>query len=106
MLSGFPYTKLLYNPFYGYYGVYEAPLGDDDPVTGETRRYPTQHIFNVRVEKTFRIGRSNFGISVDVYNLFNADTPMSYYTFDNPQFGTVSDRTSPINARINLRFFF
>jgi len=76
------------------------------PTTGEERRYPAQHIFDVRLEKTFRVGKGNFGVSVDIFNLFNANTPISYYTFNNLQYGAVSDRTSPISARVNIRFFF
>jgi outer membrane receptor protein involved in Fe transport len=106
LLSGLPYTKSLYNPFYGYYGVYETPLGGKDPETEITRRYPTQHLFDLRVEKTFRIDKYNFGVYVDIFNLFNTDTPISYYTSDNPLYETVSQRISPVNARINLRFFF
>jgi hypothetical protein len=106
LLSGFPYTKLLMNPFYGYYGIYETPLGGKDPVTGKIRRYPTLHSFDLRIEKTFKVWNGHFGVYGDIYNIFNAATPTSYYTFDNPQYEHVSTRTSPINARINIRYSF
>ncbi len=106
MFTGFPYTKLLMNPFYNYYGIYETPLGAKDPVTGKTRRYPTLHSFSIRIEKTFRIWKGHFGVYADIYNVFNANTPTSYYTQNNPFYEKVSRRTSPITARINVRYSF
>jgi outer membrane receptor protein involved in Fe transport len=105
-LSGFPYTKLLINPFYNFYGMYETPLGADDPATGIARRYPSLNTLDLRIEKTFRVGKGNLGVYADIYNTFNADTPISYYTFDNPQYETVSSRTSPIHVRLNVRYSF
>lgn len=106
LLSGFPYTKLLINPFNGYYGIYETPLGEKDPETGKVRRYPTLHSFDLRIEKTFKVWKGQFGIYADIYNVLNANTPISYYTFDNPLYGKVARRVSPINARVNVRYSF
>ena len=83
------------SPFYGYYGVYEIPLGEEDPVTGKKRRYPTLHSVDLRIEKTFNILKGQFAIYADIFNLFNANTATSYYTFDNPQYEQISNRTSP-----------
>jgi len=106
LFSGFPYTKNLINPFYGYYGIRETPLGGKDPETGKIRRYPTQHSFSLRIEKTFKVWKGNFGIYADIYNLLNASTTTSYHTDDNPLYGTVAARMSPITARINIRYSF
>jgi hypothetical protein len=106
LLSGLPYTKSLMNPFYGYYGVYETPLGEEDPVTGKKRRYPTLHSVDLRIEKTFNILKGQFAVYADIFNLFNTNTATSYYTFDNPQYEQISKRTSPIALRLNLRYSF
>jgi len=106
LLSGLPYTKYLIDPYLGYYAMYETPLGGKDPKTGKVRRYPTRHSLDLRVEKTFKVWKGFLGVYVDIFNIFNANTPISYYTQDNPLFEKVAERMSPINAKINIRYSF
>jgi outer membrane cobalamin receptor len=73
--SGFPYTPDLNIPF---------PIDDRGSrgqiVTNSLRR-PATFTMDIRAQKTFTIGKYNFGYYIQVYNLFDADNLQGNYPF-------------------------
>jgi hypothetical protein len=73
-------------------------------------RYPGQHNLDMRLEKFFNFGEKfRFGVLIDMFNVFNADTPTSYETrieAGRDPFGFVRRIRSPRTFRLGIHFQF
>ncbi len=74
-----------------------------------SRRMPSELYFDLKAEKIFRIaGRYSVEISVDIINLFNKNTPLSYvsYTEQSPSWMIPTSIILPRRAMLGLKFVF
>jgi hypothetical protein len=74
-----------------------------------SRRMPNELYFDLKAEKVFRIAsRYSVGISFDIINLFNEDTPLSYvsYTAESPNWMTPTRIILPRRAMLGLKLEF
>jgi hypothetical protein len=74
-----------------------------------SRRMPSELYFDVKAEKVFMIAnRYSVEVSLDVINLFNENTPLSYvsYTKENPNFMVPTTLILPRRAMLGLKFVF
>jgi hypothetical protein len=74
-----------------------------------SRRMPNELYFDLKAEKVFRIAdRYSVGISFDVINLFNEDTPLSYvsYTAESPSWMIPTTIILPRRAMLGLKLEF
>jgi hypothetical protein len=90
-------------------GLYAEPLR----IYGEEKgafREPAQHNLDMRLEKFFTLGvRFRLGLLIDMFNIFNADTPTSLETRierGRDPFGFVRGIRSPRTFRLGLHFEF
>jgi hypothetical protein len=70
-----------------------------------SRRYPNSKNLDLRVEKTFKIGKIKLGLLVDVFNVFNEGQVNSYSTTAT-SFEEVISIVNPRAFRAGLRFWF
>ena len=73
-------------------------------------------LFDLKLAKNVRLGDKRFSIGVDIYNLFNNDTVLTYQdnfdTVDNPatpfveQWGQATSLLSPRFVRLTIQFDF
>ena len=71
--------------------------------------YPDRYIWDVKLEKEFRIGRTAFAVFCDVFNVFNSNTENDVYTISsNPsiEYGKIEGIIDPRIFRIGGRFTF
>lgn len=71
--------------------------------------YPDRYIWDVKLEKEFRIGRTAFAVFCDVFNVFNSNTENDVYTISsNPgiEYGKIEGIIDPRIFRIGARFEF
>jgi len=74
-----------------------------------SRRLPSELYFDLKAEKIFKIaGRYSVEVSVDIINLFNKDTPLSYvsYTEQSPSWMIPTNIILPRRAMLGLKFVF
>ncbi|MFC2140964.1 TonB-dependent receptor domain-containing protein [Acidobacteriota bacterium] len=67
-----------------------------------SRRYPTRTNLDIRVEKTFKLGKLKLGFLLDIFNVFNADTVTSYSTYST-SFENILNIVNPRAFRAGLR---
>jgi hypothetical protein len=103
-LSGYPWEKLGYVPFFG--GYYSYPEGRGTNTT------PAHAFLDLSFEKAFALGslpllgEAGLRIRADMFNLLNSQRPVSYVKEDIPVFGSVWGRQQPRQARVMLSFGF
>ena len=72
--------------------------------TKGSRRLPWRHIWDVRVEKQFKISRFTLGIIADAFNVLNLNTTTSVQTLSSSdEFGEVLGITDPRILRLGVR---
>ena len=103
-ISGYYWEKLGYVP--GFSGYYAFPEGRGTRLTPE-------HVYvDVSLEKSFAVPVKGFlkdaslSIRLDLFNLLNSQTPISYVKEDVPIFGSVWGRQQPRQARVSAKFRF
>jgi hypothetical protein len=70
-------------------------------------RLDTVSTFDVRAEKMFKFGRTNFAFDFDVFNLFNSATVLGkQYDARVTTYNNVLEIMNPRIARLGVRFFF
>ncbi|MBN1223450.1 MAG: TonB-dependent receptor [Candidatus Aminicenantes bacterium] len=100
-ISGYYWEKLGYVPFFGGYYAF--------PETRGTRKTPAHTYLDLGVEKFFDLKGirllPSMGLTVrlDIFNLLNSQTPISYVKEDIPIFGAVWGRQQPRQARILIK---
>jgi hypothetical protein len=100
-LSGYYWQKLGFVPFIG--GYYSFPEGRG------TRETPALSYLDLSVEKSFPsikfspLRKATLSLRLDVFNLLNSQTPISYVMEDIPIFGQVWARQLPRQARLSLK---
>ena len=100
-LSGYPWEKLGYVPFFGIYMSFPEGRG--------TRTTPAHAYLDLGLEKAFRIGRSrdeagpDFHVRLDLLNVLDSQRPLSFIKQDIPIFGQIWSRQQPRQARLTLR---
>lgn len=103
-LSGYHWEKLGYVPFFG--GYYSFPEGRG------TRSTPPHSYLDIGLEKAFRLAGlglpQGFALSirVDVFNLFDSQTAISYIKENIPIFGQIWGRQQPRQARVMIKIKF
>ncbi len=81
--------------------IYAEPRG--------TGRFPNEFYLDMKVEKNFRLGSGlRATISLDVFNLFNMDTPRSWvsYQAESPNFMLPTSIISPRIAMVGIQIEF
>jgi hypothetical protein len=103
-ISGYPWEKLGYVPFFG--GYYAFPEGRG------TRKTPSHSYLDISVEKDFYLRKLGLpqdlalSLRFDVFNLLNSQTPISYVKENIPIFGHVWGRQQPRQARVMIKVKF
>ncbi len=103
-LSGYPWEKLGYVPFFGGYYAFPEERG--------TRKTPSHAYLDLGIEKTFSLralplfGEGSLSVRLDLFNLLNSQRPLSFVKEDIPIFGSVWGRQQPRQARMMVRFRF
>ncbi len=103
-LSGYPWERLGYVPYFG--GYYSYPEGRG------TRKTPSHFYLDLGFEKSLSLGslplfgESRLRIRGDVFNLLNSQRPISFVKEVIPIFGSVWGRQQPRQARVMLSFVF
>ncbi len=103
-ISGYPWEKLGYVPFFG--GYYSFPEGRG------IRTTPAHTYLDLSLEKSFALANSGafsgaaISIRLDVFNLFNSQQPLSYVKENIPLFGEVWGRQQPRQARLSAKIKF
>jgi hypothetical protein len=73
-------------------------------------RYPSEHILDIRLDKSFTFGKSmRFGLLMDMFNVLNSDTITSYFTRVEAgvyPFGYVNGLESPRRWMFGVQFEF
>ena len=101
-LSGYPYEKLGYVPFFG--GYYSFPEGRG------TRSTPPHFYLDMGVEKEFKLAglglpeSAGLILRFSVFNLLDSQKPVSYVKEDIPIFNSVWARQQPRQARLSVKF--
>ena len=98
-LSGYHWEKKGWSEGYGFFLTFPEGRG--------TRTTPAHAYFDLGVEKEFRITNGlALGVGVNVYNLFNSQTPVSYVKEDTELFGQVWARQLPrwVQLKAAVRF--
>ncbi|MBN2359355.1 MAG: TonB-dependent receptor [Deltaproteobacteria bacterium] len=110
--SGFPYSRWYMNDYYGGYYDLRAPRGyqlEDDGTYTELRM-PDYFNTNLRVIWQLKeLTGQNLDLIADVFNVFNARTPIAYETRNLPdggatEFGDVLAKRSPLTAQFAIRY--
>jgi|GEM_PF-277561 len=103
-ISGYYWEKLGYVP--GFSGYYAFPEGRG------TRMTPGHVYVDVSLEKSFAVPVKGFlnnaaiSVRLDVFNLLDSQTPVSYVKEDVPIFGSVWGRQQPRQARVSAKIKF
>ncbi|HQJ43276.1 MAG TPA: TonB-dependent receptor [Candidatus Aminicenantes bacterium] len=103
-ISGYPWEKTGYVPFFG--GYYAFPEGRG------ARTTPAHSFLDVSIEKSFALPGSGIfadaavAVRLDVFNVFNSQRPVSYVKEDTPLFGDVWGRQQPRQARLSAKIKF
>jgi hypothetical protein len=67
---------------------------------------PTRHQTNLRVAKRFQMGARRLSFNMDVFNIFNANTPYTQQTQSGPTFGHALVIAQPRVFRFSTRYEF
>lgn len=100
-ISGYYWEKLGYVPFFG--GYYSYPEGRG------TRKTPSHSFLDVMVEKSFDVPGfissqpMTLSLRLDMLNLLNSQTPVSYVKENIPLFGQVWGRQQPRQVRAMIK---
>jgi hypothetical protein len=70
-----------------------------------SNRYPDSKNLDIRLEKTFKIGKVKLGLLVDIFNVFNEGIVTSYSTYTT-SFEDILTIKNPRAYRAGLRFWF
>jgi hypothetical protein len=70
-----------------------------------SNRYPDSKKLDIRLEKTFQIGKAKVGLLLDIFNVFNEGQVDSYETIAT-NFEEVLSIVNPRAFRAGLRFWF
>lgn len=105
-ISGYYWEKLGYVPFFG--GYYSFPRGRG------TEKTPSHFYLDIGLEKVFLLKSLTRGflagmtlaVRVDIFNLLNSQTPISYVKEDIPVFGEIWGRQQPRQARVMIKIKF
>jgi hypothetical protein len=103
-ISGYYWEKLGYVPFFG--GYYSFPE------TRGARETPPHFYLDIGLEKelslkAFKLSeRMSLTLRIDVFNLLNSQTAISYVKEDVPIFGEIWGRQQPRQARIMIKVKF
>jgi len=103
-ISGYPWEKLGYVPFFG--GYYSFPEGRGSRTT------PAHTYLDLTLEKTFPLAfpgilrGAGLSVRLDVFNAFNSQTAISYVQENIPIFGQVWGRQAPRQARLSAKLAF
>jgi hypothetical protein len=103
-ISGYYWEKLGYVPGFG--GYYAFPEGRG------TRETSAHSYVDLSLEKSFAVPVKGFlkdaslSVRLDVFNLLNSQTPISYVKEDVPIFGSIWGRQQPRQARISAKLKF
>ena len=103
-ISGYYWEKLGFVPGFG--GYYSFPEGRG------TRKTPAHSYLDLSLEKSFAVPVKGFlkdaalAVRLDVFNLLNSQSPISYVKEDVPIFSTVWGRQQSRQARISARLKF
>lgn len=94
--SGHAWQKRTFVPFYGYDGFAQGR---------GTRFMPAVHYVDVRVAHTFRLrGAQSVELSVDIFNVPDLGTPITYWENDTEAFGLTLFRQAPRGIRGGLKY--
>lgn len=110
--TGGPYAKYFNNTYYGGYSDLRAPRGyllNEDGTYTELRM---PDYFNTNLRATWQLKEltgQNLDLIADVFNVFNARTPIAYETRNLPaggtvNFGDVLAKRSPLSAQFAIRY--
>jgi len=83
--------------YQGSVGIYAEDRG--------SRGLPWLHLWDIRLEKRFRISQFNLGVVADIFNVFNVNTTTSVETLSSSgaTFGAVTGITDPRIIRLGIR---
>ncbi len=97
--SGHAWEKHTYVPLYGdYYGFGEGR---------GTRWMPAVHYVDIRLAHAVTFNEHQaLEVSVDIFNVPNFDTPVTYYSNDDQNFGETLFRQSPRAIQAGLKFSY
>ncbi len=92
----------------------DAVVGEIDWVAPNVRRVlapnPSPFTYtgtlDIRLQKTFRLGRSEASAIVDVYNLPNLANEVSEYVVSGPRFRAPTALQPPLTSMLGLRLAF
>lgn len=100
-VSGYPWEKLGYVPFFGIYMAFPEGRG--------VRTTPAHAYLDLGLEKSFRLARigdtagPDFNVRFDILNILDSQRPLAFIKQDIPIFGQVWSRQQPRQARLTLR---
>lgn len=103
-ISGYYWEKRGYVPFFGGYYSFPESRG--------SRRTPSHTYLDLSLEKSFKIPSFSFlkntflSIRLDIFNILNGQTPISYVREDVSIFGDVWGRQQPRQARLMVKLMF
>jgi hypothetical protein len=98
-LSGYHWQKLGYVPYFGVYFRFPEGRG--------VRETPAHSYLDLGLQKNIAISAGmTVGLRLDILNLLNSQTPISYVQEDIPSFGDVWGRQQPRLMRISFRFMW
>ncbi|HEX2570111.1 MAG TPA: TonB-dependent receptor [Polyangia bacterium] len=111
--TGIPLSKLYFNATDGTFSIRRSPQGTDPAAPNSVGniaafRTPDTFVVNVRVAYDFNalIGQHLTAI-VDLFNIFNIDTPTSLTTLDGINFGLANrGRQAPFRFQLGLRYLY
>jgi len=70
------------------------------------RRLPTKRNLDIRLEKVFNFGDRRFGLTFDIFNVFNEGRATWYISEAGEEFEAIDDIMDARGFRIGFRFFF
>jgi outer membrane receptor protein involved in Fe transport len=79
-LSGRRWTRTVSSNYLGYTGILNQGNVAVNAEPRGTQGYPDRIIVDLKVEKAFRMGKFQFKVFADIFNLFNDNTITSYKT--------------------------
>ena len=97
--SGHAWQKRGYVDLYGDYFAFPEGRG--------TRFMPPVHYVNARVAQKFQIGTDNdLEVGLDIFNVLDLETPVTYYENEGDNLGAVLYRQSPMAFRLGLNYTY
>jgi hypothetical protein len=98
--SGQPFPRVIQvrNLNQGTVNVYAEPVGE--------RRLPTVTTLDLRCSKNFDLLRGRLGLSLDVFNVMNANTVLAAQNLSGPAYMTPTALLAPRIARLGISYQF